>query len=286
MINYLALFSAVFISAVAAYYSIVGLVAIFAAAAIPIIIMGTALEMSKLVAASWVYRNWDIAPRIVKYYLVGAVVLLMFITSMGIFGFLSKAHMDQTLGVNTNSVIIKNIEREIESEESNIRNNQRSLDILDRLVSETDTIRANAIRNKQKRERELISNSIRDSSNQIANLNGKLTPLRQESAAAAAEVGPIKYIADLIYEEQSDKHLDAAIRWVIIIIVMVFDPLAVILLIAANIGLNKQPAPASIQGKKPRQKKDTSWIDTTRDFLEKKKNDVVRINRKSIMKID
>lgn len=285
MINYLALLSAVFISAVAAYYSIVGLVAIFSAAAIPIIIMGSALELSKLVAASWVYRNWNIAPRVVRYYLVCAVVILMFITSMGIFGFLSKAHMDQTLGANTNLVIIKNLEREIESEESTIRNNQRSLDILDRLVSEADTSRANTIRIKQKRERELISDSIRDSSNKIKDINTKLAPLRQESAAIAAEVGPIKYIADLIYKDEADKHLDSAIRWVIIIIVLVFDPMAIILLIAANIGLNNKPEkPVE---RKTREKKDkTSWIDTTRDFLDKKKNDVIRINRKSIMKID
>lgn len=286
MINYLALLSAIFISAVAAYYSIVGLVAIFSAAAIPIIIMGTSLEFSKLVAASWVYRNWEIAPRVVRYYLVGAVVLLMFITSMGIFGFLSKAHMDQTLGANTNTIVIKNLERELESEEANIRNNQRSLDALDRLVSDVDAKDAVAIRNRQKKEREAISVSIRDSNNKIKTLNTELEPIRKESAAFTAEVGPIKYIADLIYGAESDKHLDHAIRWVIIIIVLVFDPLAVILLIAANIGLNKKSEKPVVE-RKPREKKDkTSWIDTTRDFLDKKKNDVIRINRKSIMKID
>lgn len=286
MINYLALASAIFISAVAAYYSIVGLVAIFSAAAIPIIIMGSALEISKLVAASWVYRNWDIAPRIVKYYLFGAVILLMFITSMGIFGFLSKAHMDQTLGANTNAIVVKNLEREIESEETNIRNNQRSLDTLDRLVSDADPKIANSVRNRQKKEREAISSNIRDSNNKVKTLNIELEPLRKENATLTAEVGPIKYIADLVYGEESDKYLDNAIRWVIIIIVIVFDPLAIILLIAANIGLNKKIEKPKLE-KKPREKTDkTSWIDTTRDFLDKKKNDVIRINRKSIMKID
>jgi len=286
MINYLALLSAIFISAVAAYYSIVGLVAIFSAAAIPIIIMGTALELSKLVAASWVYRNWDIAPRVVKYYLVGAVVLLMFITSMGIFGFLSKAHMDQTLSANTNVIVIKNLEREIESEETNIRNNQRSLDTLDRLVSDADPKIANSIRNKQKKERETINSDIRSSNSKIKEINTELEPLRKEDASFAAEVGPIKYIADLVYGEESNKYLDNAIRWLIIIIVMVFDPLAIILLIAANIGLNKKLEKPSVE-RKSREKKDkSSWIDTTKEFLDKKKNDVIRINRKSIMKID
>ena len=286
MVNYLALISAILISAVAAYYSIVGLVAIFSAAAIPIIIMGTALELSKLVATSWVYRNWDVAPRIVKYYLVMAVVLLMFITSMGIFGFLSKAHIDQTLGANTNTIVIKNLERELESEETNIRNNQRSLDTLDRLVSDADPKAANSIRNRQKKEREAINSNIRDSNNKIKTLNTELEPLRKENAAFTAEVGPIKYIADLVYGEESNKYIDNAIRWVIIIIVMVFDPLAIILLIAANIGLNKK-IEKPVVDRKPRQKKDnSSWINTTKEFLDKKKNDVIRINRKSIMKID
>lgn len=282
MINLLALISAVLISAVAAYYSIVGLVALFAGAAIPIMIMGASLEFSKLVAASWVYRNWDVAPRIIRYYLVGAVILLMFITSMGIFGFLSKAHIDQSLGASNNTIVIKNLEREIESEESNIRNNQRSLDILDRLVSESDPKVANVVRNRQKREREDIANNIRSSSNKIKSLNSELTPLRKELASITAEVGPIKYIADVIYGDEADRYIDSAIRWVIIMIVLVFDPLAVILLIAANIGIKHRSLPPE----KKRKKRDTSWLETTRDFLQKKKNDVIRINRKSIMKID
>jgi hypothetical protein len=284
MINYLALLSAIFISGVAAYYSIMGLIAIFSAAVIPIMLMGIALESSKLIAASWVYRNWNTCPKLIKYYLVVAVCVLMFITSMGIFGFLSKAHMDQTLGVNTDSVVIKTLERELESEESNIRNNQRSLDILDKLVSDTDPLRANTIRNKQKREREVISDSIRDSNNKITTLNTKLIPLRQQSAAVAAEVGPIKYIADLIYEDESGNHLDAAIRWIIIIIVMVFDPLAIILLIAANIGLSNTIP--KVEKKRRKEKLDTSWLTDTKDFLKKRKNDVIQVNRKSIHNIE
>ncbi len=282
MINLLALVSAIFISAVAAYYSIVGLVAIFAGAAIPIMIMGSALEFSKLIAASWVYRNWETAPKIIRYYLVGAVVVLMFITSMGIFGFLSKAHIEQTASVSGDVITIKNLEREIESEETNIRNNQRSLDILERLVSESDPAAANVVRNKQKREREAIASNIRDSSSKIKSLNSELAPMRKNVANVTAEFGPIKYIADVIYGEESEKYLDSAIRWVIILIVMVFDPLAVILLIAANIGLKSTVNPT----KPTRKKKDTAWLDKTRDFLAKKKADVVRINRKSIMKID
>ena len=284
MINYLALISAIFISGVAAYYSIMGLIAIFSAAVIPIMLMGVALESSKLIAASWVYKNWDTCPKLIKYYLVMAVVVLMFITSMGIFGFLSKAHMDQGLGATSNVIVIKNLERELESEEKNITNNQTSLNTLDRLVSASDPKDGVAIRLRQKREREAINISIRESNNKITSLNTELAPLRKENAAFEAEVGPIKYVADLLYGEESNKYIDKAIRWVIIIIVMVFDPLAVILLIAANIGLNS--GGKRVEKKPKKEKLDTSWLSETKDFLKKRKNDIIQINRKSIHKIE
>jgi hypothetical protein len=284
MINYLALLSAIFISGVAAYYSIMGLIAIFSAAVIPIMLMGIALESSKLIAASWVYRNWDTCPKIIKYYLVMAVIALMFITSMGIFGFLSKAHMDQSLGANTNTIVIKNLQREIDSEEKNIGNNQTSLDTLDRLVSNADPKDANILRIRQKKEREAININIRASNNKIKDLNIELTPILKENASFEAEVGPIKYVADLLYGEESDKYIDNAIRWVIIIIVMVFDPLAVILLIAANIGLKGDSKKVEKRPKK--EQPDISWLSETKDFLKKRKNDIIQINRKSIHKIE
>ena len=96
LLTLLTLLSALSISAVAIFYSIAGLAAIFAGAAIPIMIMGTVLEVGKLVTASWLYQNWKKSPFFLKFYLTIAVVVLMFITSMGIFGFLSKAHVEQT----------------------------------------------------------------------------------------------------------------------------------------------------------------------------------------------
>ena len=93
---FLTMLTALTISAVAIYYSVAGLVAIFAAAAIPIMIMGTTLEVAKLVTAVWLHRYWSQAAWWLKYYLALAVLVLMFITSMGIFGYLSKAHIEQT----------------------------------------------------------------------------------------------------------------------------------------------------------------------------------------------
>jgi len=227
-------FTALALSSVAAYYSIVGLLTIFPAAGISIVIMGVTLEMGKLVAASWVYRNWKSAQLILKSYFTAAVVVLSFITSMGIFGYLSKAHIEQTYSFSDSSIIVKNLEREIESEEQAIKTAQRNLDILDGLVTQADPKDANIIRNSQRRERAAISSQIRSSSDRIKTLTTELTPLRQESARIEAEIGPIKYVADLIYGESDKGLIEKAVRWVIVIIVFVFDPLAIILLIAAN----------------------------------------------------
>lgn len=227
-------FSALSLSAVAAFYAITGLLTLFPTAGLSIVIMGIALELGKLVAASWLYRNWNNAPAALKYYFTFAVIILSFITSMGIFGYLSKSHIDQKFSFSDSSVIISNLEREIKSEETNINNGQTSIDILNGLVSQADVKDANFIRNTQRRERENISRSIRSSAERIKTLNTELTPLRQESARMEAEVGPIKYVADLIYGKEGKESIEKAVRAVIITIVFVFDPLAIILLVAAN----------------------------------------------------
>ena len=105
--------TALTISVIAAWYSIVGLTAIFASAVWPVAIMGSALEVAKLVSASWLYRFWSYIPRFIKYYLTSAVVVLMFITSMGIFGFLSRAHIEQTSLNTENLAQVERIENDI-----------------------------------------------------------------------------------------------------------------------------------------------------------------------------
>src|SRR5210317_1390868 len=109
----LTLLTALCISAIAIYYSVAGLVAIFAAAALPIIIMGTALEIGKLVTAVWLHKYWSKATWWLRTYLSTAVVVLMFITSMGIFGYLSKAHIEQTASAQEGQAQIVRIDAEI-----------------------------------------------------------------------------------------------------------------------------------------------------------------------------
>ena len=283
MFNSLVLFVAIALSAVAAYYSIVGLAFIFSAAMWPVIIMGSVLETAKVVAASWLYRNWKTSPATLKYYLTGAVVVLIFITSMGIFGFLSKAHIDQSLSSNNSVVEIRNIELQIQSEERRINNAQRSLDALDNIVDNAAPKDVNWVRNRQRTERTSLQNEISDASTKITQLNEQVKPLRIERNQLVAEVGPLKYVADLIYGESTEQVIEKAVRWVIIIIVFVFDPLAIMLLIAANHSFQNQPKPKK-KYYKPKNKSPL-WISKAASLKEKKKRGIVEIDKNSIVEI-
>jgi hypothetical protein len=251
----LTLVMALAISGVAAWYSIAGLIAIFSGATTAIIIMGGVLEAGKLVTASWLYRNWKQVPFLLKSYLTSAVVVLMFITSMGIFGFLSKAHLEQSISVGgTNELQITNLERQIERQQSIIADAETVLTQLDQQVAvliEYDRIRGPtgsiAVRESQSNERQALNETIDAAYIRIDELQSTLTPLQQEKLAIEVEVGPLKYIAELIYGDQARDFFDEAVRWVILLIVFVFDPLAVLLLIAANMTLAQPKSPKPLR---------------------------------------
>ena len=243
ILAYLLLLTGLTISAVAIYYSVVGLTAIFSAAAIPIIIMGSALEVGKLVCASWLKANWERAPRFMKYYMTIAVVVLMLITSMGIFGFLSKAHNDQTLvsgDVGSKIAIydekIKTAKDNIEADRKQLKQMDEAVDqIMGRSSDEKGADKANAVRKSQQRDRQALAKDIEANQKIVAQLNDEAAPIRAEVRKVEAEVGPIKYIAAFIYGTSPDESmLERAVTWIIILIVVVFDPLAVIMLLAAQ----------------------------------------------------
>ena len=242
-IAWLTLLSGLSISAVAVYYSVAGLISIFAAAVIPIAVMGVTLELSKLVATVWLKQNWTVAPWFIKAYLLAAIAILMLITSMGIFGYLSKAHSDQTLVSGDVQSKIAIYDEKIKTARENIEANRRQLKQMDEAVdqvmarstSEEGATKANNIRKSQQRDRVALAKDIEANQKLIAQLNDESAPIRAEIRKVEAEVGPIKYIAALIYGDNPDTNLlERAVRWVIIIIVVVFDPLAVILLLASQ----------------------------------------------------
>src|SRR5210317_387551 len=237
--------SAISISAIAAGYSIIGLATLFAGAVVPIIAMGSALEVGKLVAASWLYNNWrnELVPRTIKAYLTFAVIVLIFITSMGIFGFLSKAHLDQVKPTSSNNIKIELIDNQIKSQQLIIDRSQKTLTLLDKAlevyIDKEYVTRGLKERNKQKPERDALTLAINEASDKIAELSDKKGSLKLEQDKIEAEVGPIKYVAELIYGENAKDMFDHAVRVVILILIFVFDPLAVLLLIAANISLRQ-----------------------------------------------
>ncbi len=250
-LTYLTLISGIFISIIAASYSIIGLAALFAGAATAIIIMGGALEIGKLVMASWLYNNWKnpLLPKSIKYYLTSAVVVLVFITSVGIFGFLSKAHLDQVVPENNNKLQVQIIDEQIEQRQKTIDRSQNQLTRMDDLVEtqseesswfSSSSQRAITARNNQKQERISLEETIEESLNKINELSDKKAGIRTEQLKLEADLGPIKYVAEFIYGDEAEDYFDEAVRIIIIILIFVFDPVAVLMLISANISLRER----------------------------------------------
>jgi hypothetical protein len=279
ILGLLVLTTALAISGVAAYYSIIGLAAIFAAAAIPVIIMGSILEVGKLVTVTYLHREWKHAPFLLKSYLVIAVVVLMFITSMGIFGFLSRAHIEQTTITGDNTLRIERLDSQIEREQRVIKDADQVLSQLDNSINvliEFDRIRgkdgAIATREGQKSERAELSTIIGSAEDRIQKLQEEQLILDKEQIKLEAEVGPIKYIAEFVYGEKANKSLlEEAVRWVIVIIVAVFDPLAVALLVAWNdLRMRITPTPPVIRKPNPPKRNPAPQEpDTELEFMKK-----------------
>ena len=269
--------SAIAISLIAAGYSILGLATLFAGAAVPIIAMGSALEVGKLVAASWLYHNWrEGIPRALKAYLFTAIIVLVFITSVGIFGFLSKAHLDQVRPTGNNAVQIALIDKQINQQQLIIDRSENTLDRLDKAldvyISKEYVTRGLKERKKQKEERDLLNAEIKKAMDEIARLTTEKSNIEIEQLKIEADVGPLKYVAELIYGDNAKDHFDEAVRIIILILIFVFDPLAVLLLIAANISLRQW------RGKKLENQKQKDWQKEAvnakaraRDYIEKQK---------------
>lgn len=299
-LSYLTLFIALCLSAVAAFYSIAGLTAIFAAAVIPIIIMGGILEVAKIVTTLWLHEYWRQAKWTLKAYLVPAVAVLMLMTSMGIFGFLSKAHLDQTVPAGDVSAQVSLFDEKIKNERETIANARTLLNQLDKAVNDIGSApdrevngrvvssaeRALQVRRQQARDRDALSKTIEAAQARIVKLQEERAPIASQARKVEAEVGPIKYVAALIYGDNPDTNtLEKAVRWVIIMIVVVFDPLAIMLLLAATESLgwsrkkkvieDDNPIPPSVPPE-PINDLDSDGHDTRIDLAEPSLPPVVR----------
>lgn len=269
--HYLALFVAIALSIVAAYYSIIGLAAIFSSAPVSVMVMGSVLELAKVVTASWLYRNWSLTPKLIRYYLASAVAVLMLITSMGIFGFLSRAHIEQQISMSMGTTEqIEIIDNKIGFEEQAIKDLDIQIAQIDNAIqSMTEKGQARSslrAAEQQRKTREELTNKKSGHLTTISSLKTERVKIEGEIRKLEAEVGPLKYIAELIYDNADNTQLENAVRWVIILIVLVFDPLAVLLLIAANNGIMRQ-----------RKYEDTLTHEHTDDKIHIDKNSIIKL---------
>jgi hypothetical protein len=234
---------AIIISAVSAYYSITGLTAIFTGAFWSIVIMGGALELGKITATVWLHKYWNRAGWQFKTYLVPAIVSLMLITSMGTFGYLSAAHLSQSTANEDISSQVSLLDEKIKTEQDNIATSKQALKQMDaqvdQLLGRTDddkgANRAVQVRKQQAKERKSLQADISIAQKNISTLQAERAPIAAKSRVAESHIGPIKYIAALIYGDNPNADLlERAVRWVIILLVFVFDPLALILILAAE----------------------------------------------------
>jgi len=260
--------SAIALSAVAAYYSVIGLAQIFPGSYWPIIVMGTVLELSKLVTISWLYNNWSVTMQAMRYYLLIAIILLMAITSMGIFGYLSKAHLDTNVNIGANSVQLKTLETQEKIAK------ERLSYLLQRAGDPATASRK-------------IDIQIQEVQAEMKRLSNEKLPLLKEENTLLAEVGPIQYIAELFYTKDDAGFIDKAVRLVILIIIVVFDPLAVLLLIASNqtyLRLKEEEL-ESIESSKPKVKKKKEVAKSTALSVELFMEDTEVIKKSDIVEI-
>ena len=259
--------TALALSGIAAYYSVIGLAQIFPGSYWPIVIMGSVLEVAKLVTVSWVYNNWKTTFSALKLYFLVAVVLLMAITSMGIFGYLSKAHIEHSSAIVPQAAKVEIYDEKIKVIQSQIERNNKNLSqydeavdqIMGRSKDERGAERANQVRKAQQKDRKRIANENARLQKEIQTLTEEKLPLSLEVRKAESDLGPIKYVAEVVYGTQDRDIIDKAVRLVIFIIIVVFDPLAVLLLIAAN-----------------QTYKQNKESDTEKQVIKKKKNDTTK----------
>jgi hypothetical protein len=247
--------SALLVSGCAAYFSVAGLISIFSSAPLATGIMGGSLELAKLVAASWLYRNWGTAPAALRYYFASAIVILSIITSLGIFGYLSKAHLDQSVITGAATGQLQVIDEKIATHRENINANRRALKQMDEAVDqvmgrssdEKGADKAVAIRRSQQKERGRLLAEIETEQKAVGELNEARTPIATDVRKVEAEIGPIKYVAELLYGSSTEDQIGQAVRLVIMCLIFVFDPLAILMVIAGNMTMVQRQTRANYE---------------------------------------
>jgi len=244
LLNYLALITSIVIAGIAAYFSVIGMATMFAGAYLGTVVMMTALEFGKLVTAAYLHLAWE-KMNYLKWYLLSSVVVLMLITSLGIFGYLSKANIEVSLVGDGNSLELSILDTRIGAEKGKIERYQDRIVNLDLVLSTGRPQDRNYINRQQKDERNQIAEDIDTAIGLITEYTEDKLPIQRKQLEQNSKIGPIKYVAEVIYgQEESVKYLDNAVRWVIFALIFVFDPLAVLLLVTSvALIVDKKPIP-------------------------------------------
>lgn len=230
------LLTALALAGTAAAFAIFGIMALFGGLPVHAMIMGIVIELGKIVGVSWVYRNWH-EKTTLKYIMIPFIFVAMLLTSMGIFGLLSQAHLEQTSGVANNDIIIERLDQQINRAQLDIERAETALGQLDAAIDEFIVrgfvTRGLEAREAQQAERDQLAQIISNSQARINEWQDEQLVLNQELQKIELEVGPIKYLAALVYGEDNT-NLEEAVRWAILAFIFVFDPMAIMLLMAAN----------------------------------------------------
>lgn len=292
-IGILAIFAAVSLSIVSAFFSINGIVTIFSGAVLGAGIMGGVLELSKVSATVWLYSFWKKANALLKVYFIIAIVILIAISSLGIFGYLSKAYLGQGESTQKVKTEIEFLNQSIANEQNSMERSQKQIDSMDenfsQMLDNNFITKGLEMRKEYEEERQTLVQGIRDSRSKISEYQDQRMKLQQELNTLEVNVGPIKYIAALLYgEENAESYYDNAARLLIILIVIVFDPFAVLLMVAGNVALDRKPKskrgrPKGSKNKKPKEKKvsppsNNDWTSVPKKEEKSQENNNVKEN--------
>ena len=249
------------LSAVAAFYSVTGLAYIFASVFWPIVIMGGILEAAKLAAASWIYRSWRFAPKILVAYLIVGVLLLMGSSDIGIFGYLSRAYLEQqaplTLLASNNAAAERNVDLAREQYERDDATLTAFIEgdtanaVIEELTAYARLTGANGavevLRSQNEIQRELQAN-LQASSAALSDAERTLAEFEQETQVQRVDVGPLLFVAKAIYGNEDLSTMDTVVTAFILLILVVFDPMAIALLLAAQTTIKKVQAETTGDG--------------------------------------
>ncbi len=234
------LITALSMATVAAWFAIAGIMAVFSGAPIAALVMGVVVEAGKIIGVSWIYRYWKEKTKL-KWAMVPVVVVAVLLTSMGIFGFLSKAHIQQNAPVGNNIAKVERLDKRITREQSRVDDAELVIAQLDEQIQvlinfnkiSHPVVGSRAVKAGQQDQRDALAQTIDEAEDKIDTYEDEKLTLNSELRQLAIDVGPVKYIAEMIYDD-AETNMDRAVRMVIIAFIFVFDPMAILLLMGAN----------------------------------------------------